>query len=241
MSKRPRTVQHTPVGTGQVIVVLEGASLEVAPRRPPPSRRRRDPAPVDASRSNAQLLSGEEHATLISKRLGRDPADYRPDIVHQCLLTLLDSPLNKAGRLRVYVHTARNVLVEVHPHIRIPRTYRRFSGLMAQLLHKLRVRATNSSDTLLRVIGNPVTSHLPPGCRKILLTYPCDRLRDVRAVAVDDIGDDEPVAFIVGAISRGEIACEWADESMSISEYPCSASVVCGRVCNAFEGKYGIL
>ena len=48
----------------------------------------------------------------------------------QCLLTLLDSPLNKAGLLQVYIHTAKGVLIEVNPHVRIPRTFKRFSGLM---------------------------------------------------------------------------------------------------------------
>jgi hypothetical protein len=45
-------------------------------------------------------------------------------------MALLDSPLNKAGLLRVFIHTASNVLIEVSPHIRIPRTYKRFAGLM---------------------------------------------------------------------------------------------------------------
>jgi hypothetical protein len=52
----------------------------------------------------------------------------------QCLLTLLDSPLNKAGRLQVYIHTAKGVLIEVNPHVRIPRTFKRFSGLMGSSL-----------------------------------------------------------------------------------------------------------
>jgi rRNA small subunit pseudouridine methyltransferase Nep1 len=52
--------------------------------------------------------------------------------VLQCLLTLLDSPLNKAGRLQVYVHTAKGVLIEINPHVRIPRTFKRFSGLMGE-------------------------------------------------------------------------------------------------------------
>lgn len=51
----------------------------------------------------------------------------------QCLLTLLDSPLNKAGLLQVYIHTAKGVLIEVNPHVRIPRTFKRFSGLMGTL------------------------------------------------------------------------------------------------------------
>lgn len=45
---------------------------------------------------------------------------------------LLDSPLNKAGLLQVYIHTERNVLIEINPHTRIPRTFDRFCGLMGR-------------------------------------------------------------------------------------------------------------
>jgi rRNA small subunit pseudouridine methyltransferase Nep1 len=48
-------------------------------------------------------------------------------------MQLLDSPLNKAGLLQVYIHTAKNVLIEVNPHVRIPRTFKRFCGLMGKL------------------------------------------------------------------------------------------------------------
>ena len=51
----------------------------------------------------------------------------------QCLLMLLDSPLNKAGKLQVYIHTAKNVLIEINPQTRIPRVYNRFAGLMGKL------------------------------------------------------------------------------------------------------------
>jgi hypothetical protein len=78
---------------------------------------------------------------------------------------LMDSPLNKAGRLHVFIQTEKvssffyaffsffsprfahvhslllflslskkNVLIEVSPHIRIPRTFKRFSGLMGSSL-----------------------------------------------------------------------------------------------------------
>jgi len=52
-------------------------------------------------------------------------------------LTLLDSPLNKAGKLQVYIHTSKNVLIEVNPQTRIPRTFKRFSGLMGTFLQPL--------------------------------------------------------------------------------------------------------
>ncbi|THU79986.1 Nep1-domain-containing protein [Dendrothele bispora CBS 962.96] len=45
------------------------------------------------------LLNCDDHQGILAKT-GRDIADARPDITHQCLLTLLDSPLNKAGLLQ---------------------------------------------------------------------------------------------------------------------------------------------
>lgn len=82
-------------------------------------------------------------------------------------MTLLDSPLNKAGLLQVYIHTHKNVLIEVNPHIRIPRTFKRFAGLMVQLLHKLSIRAVNGNEKLLRIIENPVEKYLPTNSHKI--------------------------------------------------------------------------
>ncbi|KAH8972560.1 hypothetical protein BDL97_02G204500 [Sphagnum fallax] len=67
------------VEDGGVIFVLEKASLEVA-----------------KVGKNYQLLNCEDHATFLKKHK-RDPALYRPDILHQALLAILDSTLNKAG------------------------------------------------------------------------------------------------------------------------------------------------
>ena len=76
------------------------------------------------------LLNCDDHQGLL-KKMGRDISEARPDITHQCLLTLLDSPVNKAGKLQVYIQTSRGVLIELNPTVRIPRTFKRFSGLMA--------------------------------------------------------------------------------------------------------------
>src|ERR1700761_4150286 len=74
----------------------------------------------------------------------------------QCLLTLLDSPINKAGKLQIYIHTAKNVLIEVNPGVRLPRTFKRFAGLMVQLLQRYTIRSNETSEPLLRVIANPI-------------------------------------------------------------------------------------
>lgn len=51
----------------------------------------------------------------------------------------------------VYVRSKKNALIEVHPQVRLPRTFRRFCGLFAQLLQKLSVRSTNSKERMLKV------------------------------------------------------------------------------------------
>jgi rRNA small subunit pseudouridine methyltransferase Nep1 len=81
------------------------------------------------------LLSADEHEGLIRK-MKRDPQDFRPDLVHQALLALLDSPLNKHNKLQVFIRTKRSILIEVSPELRMPRTYKRFAGVISQLLQE---------------------------------------------------------------------------------------------------------
>jgi len=87
---------------------------------------------------------------------------------------LLDSPLNRAGLLQVYIHTHKGILIEVNPQTRIPRTFDRFAGLMVQLLHKLSIRSQDTVQggvKLLKVIKNPITDHFPVGCKKKFLHH----------------------------------------------------------------------
>ncbi|PWY98671.1 Nep1-domain-containing protein [Testicularia cyperi] len=186
------------------------------------------------------LLNCDDHQRVLAK-MGRDIAEARPDITHQCLLTLLDSPLNKAGMLQVYIHTAKGVLIEVNPHVRIPRTFKRFSGLMVQLLHKLSIRSVGGSEKLLRVIKNPVTDHFPPNTHKVTLSFdsPVQRLSNY----LPTIPENHSIAVFVGAMAHGQdnFADAVVDEKISISEYSLSASVACGKFCCALEDFWGVV
>ena len=125
-------------------VVLEYANLEIA-----------------QTKKGVELINSEDHQRFIEQKLGSNIEEFRPDIVHQTLLALLDTPLNKAGRLRVIIHTKKGVLIKVAPTIRLPRTYKRFSGLMAQLLTKMKIKSPESKVTLLEVVNGPIESHFP--------------------------------------------------------------------------------
>ena len=154
------------------------------------------------------------------------------------LLTLLDSPLNKAGKLQVYIHTEKKILIEVSPHIRIPRTFKRFSGLMVQLLHKLKIRAVNGSDTLLRVIKNPIEAHLPTGARRFGTSKTGKLVKVHEWVPSLPRG---PLVFCLGAMAHGKAEVDWVEDYISVSSYPLSGSVAAGKICSAFEDHWDIL
>ncbi|XP_031485285.1 uncharacterized protein LOC116254214 [Nymphaea colorata] len=207
----------------RVTFILERASLEVA-----------------KVGKAYQILNSNDHASFL-KRHNRDPQAYRPDIIHQALLTVLDSPLNKAGRLHsLYVQTERNVLIQISPQIRIPRTFKRFNNLMLQLLQKLSVRASNGPDKVLRTVKNPVTNYLPANCRRIGLSRSAPRVVNLRDY-VNAASDDEHLVFVVGAMAHGKINVDYIDDFISVSEFPLSAACCIGRICNAVEQKWKIL
>jgi rRNA small subunit pseudouridine methyltransferase Nep1 len=224
--EQPKPLSSKDKDTKRLIVVLSQACLET------------HKIPSSGGDKYA-LLNCDDHQGLL-KRMQRDIAEARPDITHQCLLTLLDSPISKAGKLQVYISTARNVLIEVNPCVRIPRTFKRFSGLMVQLLHELSIRSVNSEEKLLKVIKNPITDHLPHKCRKVTLSFdaPVVKTQDY----IEKLDDDESICVFVGAMARGKdsFADEFVDEKIGLSNYPLSASVACSKFCHGAEDAWGI-
>jgi len=204
----------------RLIIVLEGAHLESC-----------------KTGKEFSLLNIDEHRGLLSRN-GRDFSSARPDITHQSLLMLFDSPLNRSGLLQVFIHTANNVLIEINPATRVPRTFKRFAGLMVQLLHKYSITAAESNVKLIKVIKNPIEDHLPTGCRKILMSYSAEKSPVKPSTLVPE--NDEPICIVVGAIAKGMITTDYTEENISISNFPLSAALTCSKICDTFEEAWGI-
>ncbi|KAK8266719.1 hypothetical protein V6Z11_D12G261000 [Gossypium hirsutum] len=210
---------------------------------------------------NFQLLNSDDHANFLRKN-NNNPADYRPDITHQALLSILDSPINKVGRLQiVYVRTEKDVLFEVKPHVRIPRTYKLFLidlfyNNVVQLIQKLNITAVGKCENVLRVIKNLVTNYFPVNSRKIGgFSYSLDKLVKMRKY-VDVVGDDVNLVFVVGAMVHGKIELDYIDDFIArdkaytymgfffliaISGYPLSAAMCITRITEALADKWSIL
>jgi len=216
----------------KIIVLLDQARLETVKNR----------------RNIFELLNCDDHRDLCKKKLKRDPKEFRPDICHQELLALIDSPLNKSGHLQVYIRTSKKVLIEVHPSIRIPRTYKRFSGLIVQLLHKMKIKAGTTSTTLMKVIKNPFSQHLPAGTRVYGMS--CEgTLYSPLGLATSLIPSDPstqlpPVCFIIGAMASGHVTVEdhpYIEKMISVSEYPLSGAAAISRILGGIEHHWGIV
>jgi len=211
----------------KLIVILENASLEASQVHP-------------YKLDKVQLLNCDDHQALL-KRLNRDIAEARPDIVHQCLLTLMDSPLNKSGHLQVYIHTAKDVLIRINPECRIPRTFKRFSGLMVQLLQKQSIVSMTGADKLLEVVPGPISRYLPVGSKKIAMSWDAPKVR--LYPYFKQVPPEQTLCVAIGAMAKGQddFADSYVDEKIGVSDYALSASVACGKVCCALEDLWEIM
>ncbi|KAL7678373.1 hypothetical protein ACOME3_004601 [Neoechinorhynchus agilis] len=111
----PAKIRNLHPANAHVTVILEKAALEI----------------IKTAKQRYCLLNCDQHVSELKKH-NRKITQCRPDIAHQSLMMLLDSPLNRAGRLRLFIRTDRNVSIRIDPQCRIPRTFMRFSALSSK-------------------------------------------------------------------------------------------------------------
>ena len=132
---------------------------------------------------------------------------------------------------------------------------------------KLKIRAANSSEVLLKVVKNPVTTHLPHDTLKIgrsecivvvtqinLGTSVKARLVKLKEF-VPKIDRNGPLCFVVGGVSKGDpgtdlcyhylidiiaLECDYLDDSVCVSRYSLSASWCLAKILDQFEDAWNI-
>jgi rRNA small subunit pseudouridine methyltransferase Nep1 len=250
--------QHVPIPTSdkdtqRLIVVLCNATLETYKASHGTGRG------PGAREDKYNLLNSDDHIGVMRK-MGRDISEARPDITHQVCTRSSDTYL---GSIQLTWHSSasspsstrlstrragfrststlpRTYFIRVSPTVRIPRTFKRFAGLMVQLLHRHQIRSTSSQEKLIEVIKNPITDHLPPNCRKVTLSFDSEIVRVSDYIA--DLNQNESIAVFVGAMAKGndDFADHLKDDSIAISNFNLSASVACSKFCHAAEDVWNI-
>ena len=211
--------------------VLAEAALEVVPgeiRNAPAvasdaKRRGEDPSRI--------LLDRSFHHSAM-ERLKDSEKRGRPDLVHATLLSVTGTPLYLGGRVKAFVHTYRDLVLDIAPKTRIPKSYLRFRGLMEKALSGddsglVRVRESDLRGLVRKTISPDVVFGLSVQGRKTGLEELAGKLMEA----------DNP-CVLVGGFPHGHFApgtLSVADELVRIHEMPLEAHVVTSRLLYEFE------
>ena len=108
---------------------------------------------------------------------------------------------------------------------------------------------------LMKVVKNPITQHLPLNAKRILCSQYAqqtvqagDFVRQFMNTTDTTTGQKpEQIVFVVGGFAHTEKPLEervqeyGVHQSICVSNFPLSASVVCSKVTNAFEEFWNVL
>ncbi|KAI5171945.1 rRNA small subunit pseudouridine methyltransferase Nep1 [Nematocida sp. LUAm3] len=190
---------------------------------------------VEKTKRGKMLLSSE----MPEAKRRKDFHLFRPDILHQTLLVLLDSPLNKSGNLRILIETTEKRVITVNPQTRVPRVYSRFSGLVLQLLERNRIYSMPDREVLLQVEKDSLFSFIPHDALHFGLSQ--DGKRFDQYVKEGHLPKEklEKSVFYINVISKGED--EFKDiPTFSLSEYALAAGTCCSKICCILEHQLDI-
>lgn len=134
-------------------IILLNCALELVPRELASKKEVQRHANKRGKKSRELLLDQTHHGRAMTK-MQDGLRRGRPDIVFHSLMSLLETPLCKAGLLTVHLHLQDDSIIEVNPEVRLPRNYDRFVGLMEQLLLTGRVPPTGTP--LMQIIEKPL-------------------------------------------------------------------------------------
>ena len=135
------------------------------------------------------LLDDSKHHSAM-KNLEHREKRGRPDIVHQCLLLLLDSEIE----VDVFVHTIRGDVIWINPETRLPRNLNRFVGLMEDLLVRKRIVA--DEVTLLEITDLKLEDVVSG--KRVLLLKEGEKREELGELLSDD------TAICIGAFPHGD-------------------------------------
>jgi len=182
------------------------------------------------------ILDDSKHHSAMKDLDAREKRG-RPDIIHQCLLSVLDSRASKF--VDIYVHTLDDNVIWINNETRLPRNYNRFIGLMEDLFEKREIKA--GDKVLLKILDAELEDLLKDVEAVVVLTEKGDKderfLREI-------IRTKENLAICIGAFPHGdfeedtlEILREHNAEFVAIADEPLTSLYITNRVICIYEDE----
>jgi len=164
----------------------------------------------------------------------------RPDIMHVCLLAALDTPLNREGLLRLYMHTRQNKLITIDPTTRLPRAYNRFTGLIE---HLFLTGSAPPENPLLRLQDASLEGILDQIKPEKVISFSEHGNRKLYGELFRGISRDDEVCLIIGGFPHGDFLSNVAglsDELICIDPEHLEALTVLTRAICAYEDAFDV-
>ena len=164
----------------------------------------------------------------------------RPDIVHICLLLALDTPLNREGLLRTYVHTRHNKIITVDPSTRLPRMFNRFTGLIEHLFLTGEAPPEKPLLTLENASLAELVGRIKP--KRVISFSPHGQIRHYKELFSNASKEDD-ICVIIGGFPHGDFlsnVTELSNELVSIDPETLRAPTVLMRAIFAYEDAFDI-
>lgn len=190
---------------------------------------------IKRSNYSSQLLDNALHHSAMAK-LDNFEKRGRPDILHNCLLNALGSPLNKHHLLKLYFHTINNRIFELNPEIRISRNYNRFKGLAAKLLIDRNIRFNNSY--LIKEIDENLKDLIKSIKKREIILFSSRGHQILHHLDLFQVNKIKNYITIVGGFQKGTFSKEimqLSDKIISISKYSLDAWIVVSKIISFYE------
>jgi rRNA small subunit pseudouridine methyltransferase Nep1 len=220
-------------------LIVADAELETVPAEIASNRIIARQAHRRARRPTEILLDSNFHYPAMR---GLPDADRRgrPDIVHVCLNAAMDTPLNREGLLRLYVHTRQNKLITMDPSARLPRSYNRFTGLMEHLFLTGSAPPENPLMSIRDESLNGTVAHIKPAK---VVSFSEHGERKLYRELFHGISVDDEVCVIIGGYPHGDFlsnVTELSDEIICIDPEQLDAITVLARAIHSYEDTFEV-
>jgi len=161
----------------------------------------------------------------------RDRKDVGMFKLHRVLKSMLGSALSKSGNLQIYIHSTKNVLIEMSHLFDIPDDPSEFNEVMHYLLRRYSVKAANGVF-LAKVIKNPIEAHLPPNSMHMRL---CSRGNRINIDGIKASIANGVVFFISMDPEENRSVDNEDNICISVSKYKLSAESCCLKLACILE------
>lgn len=176
----------------------------------------------------------------------------RPDLVHISLMSILSTPLFQRNLVNVYVHTIDNKVIFFGKQVRIPKSFRRFEGLMIKLFQEKEIKENLKDDDrcryLLKIEKNMTFDNLLGKIiqpHKVIGFSSTGILKDLKTIVNENIEiDNKKLAFIIGGFPSGQFSQNIRERfhmTYAITNEQLEAHVVISRLAYECENRLSLL